>query len=216
MLSHGLSLSLQLKILTTALFAVGMLGKRISPLKWLSLLVLVAGVVLVQLPQMAAPTAIAAGNPVVGLAAVITACFMSGFAGIYFEKVLKGTSTSIWTRNVQMGTIGALLAMTTAYVKDGTAIAAAGFFQGWTPLVVSVACQVGVGGLIVALVVRFADNILKGFATSLSIIASGLISMYCLPALKFTPTPIWFVGSSLVLFATVIYSLPDKPQKKAP
>ena len=44
--------------------------------------------------------------------------------------------------------------------------------------------QVGLGGLIVALVVRFADNILKGFATSLSIIASGLISLYCLPALK--------------------------------
>lgn len=44
--------------------------------------------------------------------------------------------------------------------------------------------QVGLGGLIVALVVRFADNILKGFATSLSIIASGVISLYCLPALK--------------------------------
>jgi solute carrier family 35 (UDP-sugar transporter), member A1/2/3 len=34
------------------------------------------------------------------------------------------------------------------------------------------------GGLIVALVVRFADNILKGFATSLSIIVSGIVSMY--------------------------------------
>ena len=38
--------------------------------------------------------------------------------------------------------------------------------------------QVGMGGLIVALVVRFADNILKGFATSLSIIVSGIVSMY--------------------------------------
>ena len=36
----------------------------------------------------------------------------------------------------------------------------------------------GVGGLLVALVVRFADNILKGFATSLSIIVSGIVSMY--------------------------------------
>lgn len=203
----------QLKILTTALFAVGMLGKRISPTKWLSLFILVAGVILVQLPQMGAGAAVVAGNPAVGLAAVVTACFMSGFAGIYFEKVLKGTPTSIWVRNVQMGSIGAVLAILAAYIKDGAAIASAGFFQGWSPLVASVACQVGVGGLIVALVVRFADNILKGFATSLSIIASGLISMYLLPALQFTPTLTWVMGSGLVVVATVMYSLPDKPSK---
>lgn len=110
---------------------------------------------------------------------------------------------------------GAMLAVLTAIVKDGGQIAAHGFFQGWNLLVFSVACQVGIGGLIVALVVRFADNILKGFATSLSIIASGVISMYFLPALKFTPTGIWLIGSSLVFIATLLYSLPQQqPNKK--
>ena len=78
-----------------------------------------------------------------------------------------------------------------------------------------VAWQVGLGGLIVALVVRFADNILKGFATSLSIIVSGVISMYFLPELKFAPTPLWFLGSSLVLASTILYSLPDKEPLKS-
>ena len=119
----------QLKILTTALFAVGMLGKQISALKWLSLFVLLAGVILVQMPSLSTGVAVAAGNPAIGFAAVVTACFMSGFAGIYFEKVLKGTQTSIWMRNVQMGSIGAVLAVAAAFVKDGEAIAAAGFFQ---------------------------------------------------------------------------------------
>ena len=34
----------------------------------------------------------------------------------------------------------------------------------------------GWGGLIVAVVVKYADNVMKGFATSLSIIISAIIS----------------------------------------
>ena len=34
---------------------------------------------------------------------MITACFSSGFAGVYFEKLLKGTSTGVWVRNIQLG-----------------------------------------------------------------------------------------------------------------
>jgi solute carrier family 35 (UDP-sugar transporter), member A1/2/3 len=39
----------------------------------------------------------------VGLLAVLFACFSSGFAGVYFEKLLKGSSTGVWTRNIQLG-----------------------------------------------------------------------------------------------------------------
>ena len=42
------------------------------------------------------------------------------------------------------------------------------------------------GGLVVAAVVKYADNILKGFATSVSIIVSSLVSFYFLG--DFTPT----------------------------
>lgn len=40
---------------------------------------------------------------VVGLLAVLCACFSSGFAGVYFEKVLKTSRISLWMRNVQLG-----------------------------------------------------------------------------------------------------------------
>lgn len=42
------------------------------------------------------------------------------------------------------------------------------------------------GGLVVAMVIKYADNILKGFATSLSIIISALISYLVLD--DFNPT----------------------------
>lgn len=136
-------------------------------------------------------------------------CAHSGFAGIYFEKVLKSSNVSIWVRNVQMGSMGAVLALLTAFAADGDAIARDGFFQGWNAVVAGVAAQVGLGGLLTALVVRHADNILKGFATSISIVLSGVFSMYLIPALRFSPSPCWMLGSSLVMAATLMYSASD-------
>lgn len=50
----------------------------------------------------------------------------------------------------------------------------------------TVVCVQALGGLIVAMVIKYADNILKGFATSLSIIISALISYLVLD--DFNPT----------------------------
>lgn len=45
----------------------------------------------------------------IGMVAVITSCLMSGFAGVYFEKILKGSVQSVWLRNVQLGFLGTIL-----------------------------------------------------------------------------------------------------------
>nr|CAG8583715.1 4928_t:CDS:2 [Entrophospora candida] len=39
---------------------------------------------------------------ILGLTSVVIGCVISGIASVYFEKVLKGTPTSIWIRNVQL------------------------------------------------------------------------------------------------------------------
>ena len=44
-------------------------------------------------------------NPLVGLGAVIVACLLSGFAGIYFEKILKGSDVTVWMRNIQLSVV---------------------------------------------------------------------------------------------------------------
>lgn len=43
------------------------------------------------------------GSPLVGLVAVLVACCSSGFAGVYFEKILKESKQSVWVRNIQLG-----------------------------------------------------------------------------------------------------------------
>lgn len=44
-----------------------------------------------------------AGSQFVGVAAVLVACCSSGFAGVYFEKILKESKQSVWIRNIQLG-----------------------------------------------------------------------------------------------------------------
>jgi len=46
-----------------------------------------------------------ASEQFIGLVAVLTACCSSGFAGVYFEKILKGSKATIWMRNIQLGIV---------------------------------------------------------------------------------------------------------------
>uniref|UniRef100_A0A667Z062 Solute carrier family 35 member A3b n=1 Tax=Myripristis murdjan TaxID=586833 RepID=A0A667Z062_9TELE len=211
----------QLKILTTALFSVTMLGKRLGCNQWLSLLILMAGVALVQWPAESADasqqTSLSAGFQFVGLMAVLTACFSSGFAGVYFEKILKETKQSVWVRNIQLGLcfagrslslFGFVFGLIGMLMYDGQRVRESGMFQGYNKITFTVVVLQALGGLVIAAVIKYADNILKGFATSLSIIMSTLISYFLLE--DFNPTSVFFTGAVLVIAATFLYSLECK------
>ncbi|KAG8436628.1 hypothetical protein GDO86_007652, partial [Hymenochirus boettgeri] len=110
----------QLKILTTALFSVSMLQKKLSKHQWVSLLILMAGVACVQWPTGSSTptTGVSEGSSLVGLMAVLAACFSSGFAGVYFEKILKETKQSLWIRNIQLGIFGWMFGLIGVFIYD--------------------------------------------------------------------------------------------------
>lgn len=58
------------------------------------------------------------GSPGLGLLAVMMACTTSGFAGVYFEKILKGTNCSVWMRNIQLGLFSVVLGLFGVYGND--------------------------------------------------------------------------------------------------
>ncbi|KAF8844540.1 hypothetical protein BDN67DRAFT_894647 [Paxillus ammoniavirescens] len=214
----------QMKILTTAAFSVMLLRKRISSTKWLSLFFLAIGVGIVQVQTSAsnpgpreirvgsahdaAPLHVHIMSPLKGFGAVTAACFTSGLAGVYFEMVLKNSKADLWVRNVQLSLFSLLPAIAPILyapqfpTSDGLINYIFRNFGGWAWATVLI--QV-FGGLITAVVIKYSDNILKGFATSISIIISFLASVVLF---DFHVTLSFVIGASTVLAATAMYNQP--------
>ncbi|KAJ8656054.1 hypothetical protein O0I10_008276 [Lichtheimia ornata] len=198
----------QMKILSTAIFSIVLLGRSLNQGKWLALVLLMIGVTMVQSQSVSsAPPPLADGavqSPWIGLLAVVTSCVSSGFAGCYFEKILKTSETSMWVRNIQLGISGAFFSLLGMLVYDMEPLRQGGMLQGYDWLTWVVVANQALGGLLVAIVVKYADSILKGFATSLSIIVSGVISFYLF---NFQPTIPFIVGAMIVMVASYLYGL---------
>lgn len=187
-----------------------MLNKKLSAIQWGSLVLLFAGVALVQVQSISATSVSAQEqNQLVGLIAVVVSCLSSGFAGVYVEKMLKQTTATLWLRNVQLGMFGALTGLAGMFLKDWGEVSQRGFLAGYTPLVWLVVSQQALGGLIVAIVVKYADNILKGFSTSLSIIISCIASVFLF---SYVISIGFVVGSVLVMMAIYLYGQYQLPK----
>lgn len=186
--------TMQFKILTTALFSVLILGRRLSWQQVLSLFVLTASVAAVQLGASDEGNhveVVGTGgesresrepaleqNQMVGLSAIVVASLSSGFNGVWFEKVVKGGGrpVSIFIRNTQLAFFGGIIAVVIVAANDGARIAENGLFDGFSPLTWAVISMQAAGGLLVSFTIRFADNILKAFATSISIVLATAVA----------------------------------------
>lgn len=211
------SVCYQTKILTTALFSVVLLNKKLSASKWAALVLLTVGVALGKLSDRSPETAVVelvAGleeehkkSRLRGFMFVMAAACTSGFAGVYFEMVLKGSRTSLWIRNIQMGIPSIVLALSSVVVKDFSKVTTNGFLFGYNWVVVGVVVMQAVGGLVVAVVVKYADNIRKSFATAVSIILSCVLSVFLF---DFHPNRIFLLGVICVCGSVFLYSRPEK------
>ncbi|KAG6866981.1 hypothetical protein C0991_003897 [Blastosporella zonata] len=208
----------QMKILTTAGFSVLLLRRKLSSSQWVALLSLAIGVGIVQIQAGEArsvPETLPASvdvhtmNATKGFLAVAAACFTSGLAGVYFEMVLKNSQADLWVRNVQLSLFSLLPALAPIIFSNG-GINAGGWIStlfcnfgvwAWATVAVQV-----LGGLVTAMVIKYSDNILKGFATSLSIVLSFLASV---AIFQFQMTFTFILGSGIVLVATWLYNQPS-------
>ncbi|EHK26819.1 uncharacterized protein TRIVIDRAFT_228909 [Trichoderma virens Gv29-8] len=149
-------------------------------------------------------------NYSVGVTAVLVAAAVSGLTGVYFEKLLKESPSqaSVWVRNLQLSFYSMIAALLGGVMwQDGAGIREHGFFEGYNAVVWATVVLQAAGGLLASLVIRDADNIIKNFATSISIILSFLVSVW---VFEFKVTLTFLLGTMLVLLATYMYSISEE------
>lgn len=209
----------QAKLVTTAVVSVIMLGRQYSRKQWFCLVALSAGVATVVLGETNDKDTVQDGSSpsqsqMIGLLAVATACFCSALAGVYFEKVLKVNTTendgasrapvSVWMRNVQLSFFSCIIAViqNTGTKKIWLEGKQQSYFHGFTAWVwMLVVLQAG-GGLLVAAVIKHADNVLKGLATGVSVVVSTAFSMVLFgthPSIQFS------VGAGMILISVFFF-----------
>lgn len=144
----------------------------------------------------------------------------SGFASVYTEKVIKShknslsdsaaaQSPSLAYTQVQLASMSLFAIGAYAMVMDFGEIVENGLFHNFSFGAVLTVLMSALGGLTVAAVLKFADSILKGYATALSVILTGVLSMYLFGTELNT---IYFMGVINVVIAVLLYNGKDLEQ----
>jgi len=202
----------QCKILTTAAFSALMLQRQYSWTKWRALISLMLGVLLFSAPVLENTGPSSSDNTflqLLGTAAVLLEVSLSGFASIYFEKVIKvdPEKLNIWERNFQLALWSCPIYLGFMLWNNG---GETGYGGGWSIVAVALALIGAAGGLLVALSIKYGDSILKTLAVTGSIILSSLLDHYLLGG---PLTIVMVIAGAQVVLAICNYTFDTSPEE---
>jgi len=197
------------KLIPTALFARWLLGQQLDSMQWASMPVLALGVVLVTLnngpanePQNTRKP-VSQANWLIGMVSCCISGLSSAFAGVYFEKYVKGKhAPNLWIRNIQLSVFGVPFSGALAWGKDRKFILRHGWLQGFSASTWAVVALQVFGGLVTGMVVKYCDNVIKNFAIAMSVILTVLVAI---PLFGQFPSIFFLVGVAMVLLSVFMY-----------
>ena len=68
---------------------------------------------------------------IIGVGAILVACVCSSFAGVYFEMMLKRSSSSLWLRNIQLDLFSSAIAVGSVCLHEDPLVRAEGWLHGF-------------------------------------------------------------------------------------
>ena len=214
----------QMKILTTAVISRAILRTELTGMQYVYLLLLTSGVAIVQGQGQAKSKQVSMHNfeqSASGVLAILIACVTSGLAGVLLEKIYKAesvpnpTSTTVnhtvWTRNVQLSLISIPFGLLGMVSQDYVRLVHGTAFVGYDLYVWGVVVLQAIGGLLIAFILKYSNNIIKCLAIAMSICCCAAYSIMIGEQVLSAQL---VAGVLLVIFAVGAYSLSTRSPVK--
>ncbi|EYU32212.1 hypothetical protein ABFS82_02G171700 [Erythranthe guttata] len=200
-----------LKIVTTGILFRLFLKRKLSNLQWMAIILLAIGTTTSQVKGCGEASCDSLfSSPIQGyMLGVLSAC-LSALAGVYTEFLMKKNNDSLYWQNIQLYTFGAIFNMAKLVVDDfRTGFENGPWWQrllnGYTITTWMVVLNLGSTGLLVSWLMKYADNIVKVYSTSMAMLLTMVISVFLF---NFKPTVQLFLGIFVCMMSLHMYFAP--------
>ncbi|XP_068659930.1 CMP-sialic acid transporter 1-like [Aristolochia californica] len=201
-----------LKIVTTGILFRLFLRRKLSNLQWMAVILLAVGTTTSQVKGCGVYSSCDSllSAPIQGyMLGILSAC-LSALAGVYTEFLMKKNDDSLYWQNVQLYTFGAIFNMARLLMDDFKNGFENGpwwqrLFNGYSVSTWMVVLNLGSTGLLVSWLMKYADNIVKVYSTSMAMLLTMVLSVYLF---EFKPTLQLFLGIIICMMSLHMYFAP--------
>nr|AFK39983.1 unknown [Lotus japonicus] len=188
-------------IISTGVLYRIILKKRLSEIQWAAFILLTAGCTTAQLNSNSDHVL---QTPFQGWVMAIAMALLSGFAGVYTEAIIKKRpSRNINVQNFWLYVFGMGFNAVAILVQDFDAVMNKGFFHGYSFITVLMIFNHALSGIAVSTVMKYADNIVKVYSTSVAMLLTAVVSVFLF---GFHLSLAFFLGTIVVSVAIYLHS----------
>ncbi|KAG9444079.1 hypothetical protein H6P81_015419 [Aristolochia fimbriata] len=203
----GYQILKNLNIISTGVLYRIILKKKLSEIQWAAFILLCAGCTTAQLNSSSDRVL---QTPLQGWVMAIVMALLSGFAGVYTEAIIKKRpSRNINVQNFWLYVFGMIFNAIAIVVQDFDAVMNKGFFHGYSLITICMILNHALSGIAVSMVLKYADNIVKVYSTSVAMLLTAVVAMILF---NFHLSLAFFLGSTVVSVSVYLHSI-GKPQR---
>eukprot|EP00899_Mesostigma_viride_P021177 jgi/Mesvir1/29060/Mv18368-RA.1 len=195
-----------LKIIATGIFLRVLLQRKLSVLQWLALMLLMVAAISSQLTGCGGTLF---SSPALGYILGTVSATLAGLAGVYTEYLMKMNDESLHWQNTQLYGCGLVLnAIYLGFHRWGSGNGYSAIFEGYSFVTVAIVLNLAASGLVVSWLLKFADNIVKLYATSMAMVVTMVVSLV---ALQIVPSIQLIIGITIAIVSLQLYFSPPQP-----
>lgn len=194
-----------LKIVTTGILFRVFLRRKLSNLQWMAIVLLTVGTTTSQIKGCGEGNCGSVfSSPYIGYVLGIVSAVLSALAGVYTEFLMKKTNESLYWQNTQLYVFGVLFNFLRLLLEGGWP-KIWGLCDGYDFVTWLVVLNLGCTGLLVSWIMKYADNIVKVYATSMAMLLTMILSTFLF---NFKPSLQLFLGIIICTMSLQMYFTP--------